>query len=63
MNTTRPLRMVLPATRKGVRLAGLCNDSGKLEDKPGKFEQIKDLAAMRHYERWEHDCAKMLDLL
>jgi len=63
MNTTRPLRMVLPATRKGLRLASDAMNPGKLEDKLQKHEHIKDLAAMRHYEGWQHDCTKMLDLL
>jgi hypothetical protein len=63
MNTTRPLRMVLPTTRKGLRLAGDAMNPGKLEDKLEKYEQIKDLAAMRHYEGWQHDCTKILDLL
>ena len=63
MNTTRPLRMVLPITRKGLRLKGDAMNPDKLEDKLQKYEQIKDLAAMRHYEGWQHDCAKMPDLL
>jgi methionine aminopeptidase len=56
MNTTRPLRRVLLATRKGLRLAIDAMKPGKLEDKLEKYEQIKDLAAMRHYEGWQHDC-------
>jgi len=43
----------------------LINDTrkpGKLGHKLQKYEQIKDLAAMRHYEGWEHDCTSMLDL-
>ena len=63
MNTTRPLRMVLPATQKDVRLASDAMNPGKLEDKLQKYEQFKDLTAMRHYEGWQHDCTKMLDLL
>jgi hypothetical protein len=63
MNTTRPLRMVLPTTRRGLRLAGDAMNPGELEDKLEKYEQIRDLAAMRHYEGWQHDCTKMLDLL
>jgi hypothetical protein len=61
MNTTRPLRMVLPATRKG--LAGNAMSPGQLGDKLETCEQIKDLAAMRHYEGWQQDCTTMLDLL
>ena len=60
-NTTRPLRMVLPATRKG--LAGNAMSPGKFGDKLETCEQIKDLAAMRHYEGWQQDCTTMLDLL
>ena len=55
--------MVLPITRKGLRLKGDAMNPDKLEDKLQKYEQIKDLAAMRHYEGWQHDCTKMLDLL
>jgi hypothetical protein len=36
---------------------------GKFEDKLEKYEQIKDFAAMRHYEGWQRDCTRMLDLL
>jgi hypothetical protein len=54
--------MILPATRKGLRLAGDAMKPGKLGDKLEKYEQIKDLAAMRPYEGWQHDCTKMLDL-
>jgi hypothetical protein len=43
MNTTRPLRMVLPATRKGLPLAGDAMNPGKLGDKLEKYEQIKRL--------------------
>ena len=63
MNTTRPLRMVLPPTRKGLRLAGDAMNPGKLGDKLEKYDQINDLAAMRRYEGCQHDCTKMLDLL
>jgi hypothetical protein len=55
--------MVLPATRKGLRLAGDTMNPGKFGDQLEKYEQIKDLAAMRHYEGWQHDCTRMLDLL
>jgi hypothetical protein len=55
--------MVLPATQKGVRLASDAMNPGKLEDKLQKYEQFKDLTATRHYEGWQHDCTKMLDLL
>jgi len=55
--------MVLPITRKGLRLKGDAMNPDKLEDKLQKYEQIKDLAAMRHYEGWQHDCTKMPDLL
>jgi hypothetical protein len=63
MNTIGPLRMVPPATRKGLRLAGDAMNPGNLGDKLEKYEQIKDLAAMRRYEGWQHDCTNMLDLL
>jgi hypothetical protein len=53
--------MVLPITRKGLRLEGDAMNPDKLEDKLQKYEQIKDLAAMR--EGWQHDCTKMPDLL
>jgi hypothetical protein len=55
--------MVPPATRKGLRLAGDAMNPGNLGDKLEKYEQIKDLAAMRRYEGWQHDCTNMLDLL
>jgi hypothetical protein len=55
--------MVLPTSRKGLRLASDAVNPGNLEDKLQKYEQIKDLAAMRHYEGWQHDCTKMADLL
>jgi hypothetical protein len=45
------------------RETGDAMNPGELEDKLEKYEQIKDLAAMRHYEGWQHDCTKMLDLL
>jgi hypothetical protein len=35
----------------------------KLGHKLGKYEQIKDLAAMRRYEGWQRDGTMMLDLL
>jgi hypothetical protein len=35
----------------------------KLGHKLGKYEQIKDLAAMRRYEGCQRDCTMMLDLL
>jgi hypothetical protein len=63
MNTTRPFRMVLPVTREGLRLTGDAIKPDKLGDKREKSEQIKDLAAMRHYEGWQRDCTNMLDLL
>jgi hypothetical protein len=63
MKTTRPLRMVLPTKRNGLRLASDAMNRGKLGYKLEKNEQIKDLAAMRHYEGWQHDCTKMLDIL
>ena len=63
MNTPRPLRMPLPTSRNGVQLAGDALGPDKLEDKLEKYERIKDLAAMRHYEGWQHDCTKMTDLL
>jgi hypothetical protein len=63
MNTTRPLRKVLPATRNDLRSAGDAKNPSKLGHKLGKYEQIKDLAAMRHYEGWQRDCSIMLDLL
>jgi hypothetical protein len=63
MNTARPLRMVLPATRKGLPLAGDAMNPGKVENKLEKYERIKDLAAMRYYEVWQCDCTMMLDLL
>jgi hypothetical protein len=44
-------------------LKGDAMNPDKLEDKLQKYEQIKDLAAMRHYEGWQHDCTKMPDLL
>jgi hypothetical protein len=59
MNTPRPLRV--PATRKCPELAG---DATNREDDTGKYEQIKDLAAMRDYEGWQqYDCTQMTDLL
>jgi hypothetical protein len=63
MNTTRPLRKVLPATRNGLRSAGDAMNPSKLGHKLGKCEQIKDLAAMRRYEGWQRDCTMMLDLM
>jgi hypothetical protein len=63
MNTTRPLRKVLPATRNDLRSAGDVMNRSKLGGKLGKCEQIKDLAAMRRYEGWQRDCTMMLDLL
>ena len=63
MNTTRPLKKILPATRNGLRSAGDAMNPSKLGGKPGKCEQIKDLAAMRYYEGWQRDCTMMLDLL
>jgi hypothetical protein len=35
----------------------------KLKAKLEKYEQIKDLAAMRRYEGWQFPYTKMLDLL
>jgi hypothetical protein len=55
--------MVLPATRKGLPLAGDAMNPGKVENKLEKYERIKDLAAMRYYEGWQCDCTMMLDLL
>jgi hypothetical protein len=55
--------MPLPTSRNGVQLAGDALGPDKLEDKLEKYERIKDLAAMRHYEGWQHDCTKMTDLL
>ena len=63
MNTTRPLRKVLPATRNDVRSSGDAMNLSKLGHKLGKYEQIKDLAAMRRYEGWQRDCSMMIDLL
>jgi hypothetical protein len=63
MNTTRPLRKILPATPNGLRSAGDAMNPSKLGGKLGKCEQIKDLAAMRYYEGWQRDCTMMLDLL
>jgi hypothetical protein len=63
MNTTRPLRKVLPATRNDLRSAGDAIEPSKLGHKLGKYEQIKDLAAMRRYEGWQRDCSMMIDLL
>ena len=63
MNTSRSLRMVLPVSRNRLRLGGDATTLVKVEAKLEKYEQIKSLAAMRHYEGWERDCAKMLDLL
>ena len=63
MNTTRPLRKVLPATRNGLRSARDAMNPSKLGGKLGKCEQIKDLAAMRYYEGWQRDCTMMLDFL
>jgi hypothetical protein len=63
MNTTRPLRKVLPATRNDLRSAGDAMYPSKLGHKLGKYEQIKDLAAMRRYEGWQRDCTMMQDLL
>jgi hypothetical protein len=63
MNTTRPLRKVLPATRNDLRSAGDAMNPSKLGHKLGKYEQIKDLAAMRRYEGCQRDCTMMLDLL
>jgi hypothetical protein len=63
MNTTRPLRKVLPATRNDLRSAGDAMNPSKLGHKLGKYEQIKDLAAMRRYEGWQRDCSMMIDLL
>jgi hypothetical protein len=54
--------MPLPTSRNGVQLAGDAPGPDKLEDKLGKCEQIKDLAAMRYYEG-QRDCTKMTDLL
>jgi hypothetical protein len=63
MNMSRPLRKVLPATRDGLRSASDAMNPTKLGRKLGKGEQIKDLAAMRYYEGWQHDCTMMLDVL
>jgi hypothetical protein len=63
MNTTRPLRKILPATRNGLRSAGEAMNPSELGGELGKCEQIKDLAAMRYYEGWQRDCTMMLDLL
>ena len=63
MNTTRPQRKVLPATRNVLRSAGDAMNPSELGDKLGKCEQIKALAAMRRYEGWQRDCTMMLDLL
>jgi hypothetical protein len=63
MNTIRPLRKVVPATRNGLRSASDAMNPSKLGRKLGKCEQIKDLAAMRRYEGWQRDCTMMLDVL
>jgi hypothetical protein len=61
MNTPGPPRVAILATRKRPELAG---DTTNPEDDPGKYEQIKDLAAMRDYEGWQQDdYTQMTDLL
>jgi hypothetical protein len=55
--------MVLPAARNGLQLAGNATNPDKFQDESAKYEHIKDLAAMRHYEGWQHDCTKMLDFV
>ena len=53
--------MAILATRKRPELAG---DTTNPEDDPGKYEQIKDLAAMRDYEGWQQDdYTQMTDVL
>jgi hypothetical protein len=42
---TRPQRMVLPATRNGLRLAGDTTNPDKLEGYLEKYERLKELAA------------------
>jgi len=63
MNTIRPLRTVLPATRNGLRLAGDTTNPDKLEDDLEKYEHTKELTAMCHHGSWQRDCTKMLELL
>jgi hypothetical protein len=63
MNTTRPPKDVVPAIRDGLRSVGDSMHPSKLRGKLGKFEQIKDLAAMRYHEGWQRDCTMMLDFL
>jgi hypothetical protein len=60
MNTTLLQSTVFPAIQNPSRLA--CDRAKMLKADP-EHEHINALAAMRHQQRWQHDCTKMLDLL
>ena len=59
MNTT-PQSTVLPAIRGASRLAGDTPEKLKADS---DHEHMNELAAMRHDQRWQNDCTKMLAFL
>jgi len=58
MNTILPHTMALP--QKRLRFAG--DTTNELKADP-EHKHVNESTAVCHYDGWQHDCTKMLDLL